>query len=100
MHGLTACSILTENIGSLAIKEHTIPLLLLIICICWSAIDIYPTSSISQQVYTSTDKHESTAMYAIAILCYIMAMGMALPSQMAVSEDFKAEVQCHLRAPS
>ena len=39
-------------------------------------------------------------MYAIATLCYIMAMGMALPSQMAVSEDFKAEVQCHLRTPS
>ena len=38
---------------------------------------------------------------AIAImLCYIMAMGMALPSKVAVSKDLQAESQWHLRAPS
>ena len=34
------------------------------------------------------------------MLCYIMAMGMALPSEVAVSEDLKAETQWHLRAPA
>ena len=34
------------------------------------------------------------------MLCYIMAMGMALPSKVAVSEDLKAESQWHLQAPS
>jgi hypothetical protein len=42
----------------------------------------------------------TTSAAAIAImLCYIMAMGMALPSELAVSEDLKAETQWHLRAP-
>jgi hypothetical protein len=43
-----------------------------------------------------------TSTAAIAtMLCYIMAMGMALPSEVAVSEDvdLKAETQWHLRAP-
>ena len=39
-----------------------------------------------------------TAVIA-TMLCYIMAMGMALPSKVAVSEDLKAEIQWHLRAP-
>ena len=36
-----------------------------------------------------------------AILCYIMAMGMALPSQVArsESEEFEVQAQWHLRAP-
>ena len=34
------------------------------------------------------------------MLCYIMAMGMALPSKVAISEDLKAESQWHLQAPS
>ena len=36
-----------------------------------------------------------------AILCYIVAMGMALPSQVAVSEseEFEAQAQWHLLAP-
>jgi hypothetical protein len=41
------------------------------------------------------------ASTAIAtMLCYIMVMGMALPSEVAVSEDLKAETQWHLQAPS
>ena len=35
-----------------------------------------------------------------AMLCYIMAMGMALPSKVAVSEERTAETQWHLQAPS
>ena len=35
-----------------------------------------------------------------AILCYILAMGMALPSKVAVSTGLEAETQWHLRAPS
>lgn len=35
-----------------------------------------------------------------AMLCYIMAMGMALPSNVAVSAERKVETQWHLQAPS
>ena len=34
------------------------------------------------------------------ILCYLMAMGMALPSKVAITEEFEAQAQWHLQAPS
>ena len=43
----------------------------------------------------------TSAALIVIMLCYIMAMGMALPSKVAVSEDLKAESQWrHLQAPS
>ena len=42
----------------------------------------------------------SAAALIVTTLCYIMAMGMALPSKVAISEDLKAESQWHLQAPS
>ena len=41
-----------------------------------------------------------TSAAIATMLCYIMAMGMALPSEVAVSEDLNAETQWHLRAPA
>ena len=42
----------------------------------------------------------TSAALIVTMLCYIMAMGMALPSKVAVSKDLKAESQWHLQAPN
>ena len=48
---------------------------------------------------SSVNKMKSAAI--AAILCYIVAMGMALPSKVAhsESEEFEAQAQYHLLAP-
>ena len=41
-----------------------------------------------------------SAVTAAIMLCYTMAMGMALPSKVAVSKERKADTQWHLQASS
>ena len=66
-----------------------------------SVIDIFLISSIvsKHQPQSSVNTMKSAAI--ATILCYTVAMGMALPSKVAhsESEEFEVQAQWHLRAP-